>query len=228
MQSVGYPFRLTLKGHWPNFAEFSKMSFFSATSDSRKRITHTRLLALLILVLMVLSRNRIEGSLSEGLLNFAGLACVVISAFGRVWSSVYIAGYKTSAMVELGPYSVTRNPLYLFSLIGTVGIGLASGSFLILVMLLLCFGLYYPSVIRREEEDLKARHGTEFLSYVERVPRFFPKFSLYSEPDTYPVKPKQLRRALLDASYFIWVFGAVQLVEKLREAGIFPAFFRIP
>jgi protein-S-isoprenylcysteine O-methyltransferase Ste14 len=210
------------------FVELRKMSFFRASSDSRTRITHTRLLALLILVLMVVSRNRIEGSLWEGLLNFAGLACVIISAFGRVWSSVYISGYKTSSMVELGPYSITRNPLYLFSLIGTVGIGLASGSLLILIMLMLCFGLYYPPVIRREEEDLKAMHGPEFLSYMERVPRFFPKLSLYSEPETYAIKPKQLRRALLDASYFIWVFGAVQLIGKLREAGIFPAFFRIP
>lgn len=208
--------------------ELRKMSFFRASSDSRTRITHTRLLALLIFVLMVVSRNRIEGSLSEALLDFAGLACVIIGTFGRVWSSVYIAGYKTSAMVTLGPYSVTRNPLYLFSLIGAVGIGLASGSLLILIMLMLCFGIYYPSVIRREEEDLKALHGPEFLSYMERVPRFIPKLSLYSEPETYPVKPKKLRRALLDASYFIWVFGAVQLIVKLREAGIFPALFSIP
>ncbi len=204
------------------------MSFFCAGSDSKMRVIHTRLLALLILVLLLISRNRIEGRLQAGLLDFAGLACVIISAFGRVWSSVYIAGYKTNALVESGPYSVTRNPLYLFSLIGTVGIGLASGSILILVLLMLCFGIYYPFVIRREEKNLAKLHGLEFLSYMERVPRFLPKFSLYSEPETYTVKPRMLRRALLDASYFVWVFGVVQLIESLREAGIFPALFRIP
>lgn len=204
------------------------MSFFRASSDSRARIVHTRLLALLIFVLMLISRNRIEGAIAEGLLNFAGLACVIVCAFGRAWSSVYISGYKTSALVELGPYSVTRNPLYLFSLLGTIGIGLAAGSLVILVLLVICFGIYYPFVIRREEEDLKALHGREFSSYMERVPRFMPKPSLFSEPETYPVKAKQLRRALLDASYFIWVFAAVQLLVKLREAGIFPALFRIP
>jgi len=204
------------------------MNFFSAGSNSKLRIVHTRLMALLILVLLVISRNRIEGSVQEGLLDFAGLACVIVCAFGRLWCSVYIAGYKTFALVEFGPYSTTRNPLYLFSLIGAVGIGLASGSLVILVLLLLCFGLYYPSVILREEKDLTKLHGREFLSYMERVPRFFPKLSLYYEPETYPVKPKLLRRALLDASYFIWVFALVQLIEKLREAGIFPALFRIP
>ena len=89
-----------------------------------------------------------------GLLDFAGLICIIISAFGRVWCSVYIAGYKTTALVESGPYSMTRNPLYLFSLIGTVGIGLASGSILILLLLMLCFGTYYPLVIRHEEKSL--------------------------------------------------------------------------
>jgi protein-S-isoprenylcysteine O-methyltransferase Ste14 len=192
------------------------------------RIIHTRLLALLILILMLISRNSIEGTVHEGLLDFAGLACVIISSFGRVWSSVYIAGYKTSDLIELGPYSMTRNPLYFFSLIGTVGIGLASGSLVILLLLTAGFAFYYPFVIRREEKDLTKLHGRDFLSYMERVPRFFPKLSLYCEPEIYPVKPKKLGRALLDASYFIWVFGVVQLIEKLREAGIFPALFRIP
>ena len=192
------------------------------------RIIHTRLFALLIFLLLMISGNRIESGLRQGLLDFAGLACVTICAFGRVWSSIYIAGHKTSALVEFGPYSVTRNPLYLFSLIGVAGIGLASGSLLILALLTLSFGLYYPFVIRREEEDMKALHGPEFQSYVERVPRFFPKMSLYSEPDTRLVKTKQLRRALMDASYFIWIYGAVQLIQKLHEARILPVLFKIP
>ena len=135
---------------------------------------------------------------------------------------------RLSDLVELGPYSVTRNPLYLFSLVGAAGIGLASGSLLILVLFMLSFGLYYPFVIRREEKELKGWHGPEFLAYIERVPRFLPKMSLYSEPDTYLVKTKHLRKALLDASYFLWIYGALQLIVKLREAGIFPVFFRIP
>ena len=231
MQSSCYPV-------WTNFSKACAamssscgtklMDFFCAGSHSKMRIIHTRLLALVILALLLLTRNISEGAIRAGLLDFAGLVCVIVSAFGRVWSSVYIAGYKTSALIEAGPYSVTRNPLYFFSLIGTIGVGLACGSIVILVLLLICFGIYYPFVIRREEQDLGVLHGPEFLSYMQRVPRFFPKLSLYSEPETYTVKPKLLKRALLDASYFVWVFGLVQLIEKLREAGIFPTLFRIP
>ena len=152
------------------FYGMEDMTFYRAALDSKKRIIHTRLFALLIFLLLITSGNKIQSGLREGLLDFAGLACVIISAFGRVWSSIYIAGYKASDLVELGPYSVTRNPLYLFSLIGAAGIGLASGSLLILVLFMLAFGLYYPFVIRREEKELTGWHGPEFLSYIERAP----------------------------------------------------------
>ena len=204
------------------------MTFFGAGSNSKVRIIHTRLLALLIFLLLMASGNRIESGLRQGLIDFAGLACVIVCAFGRVWSSIYISGHKTSTLVEFGPYSVTRNPLYLFSLIGIAGIGLASGSLLILALFTLSFGLYYPSIIRWEEARMKALHGPAFQSYMERVPRFLPNIFLYSEPDTCMVKTKQMGRALLDASYFIWIYGAVQLIQKLHEARILPVLFNIP
>ena len=204
------------------------MAFFGAGSNSKVRIIHTRLLALLIFLLLMTSGNRIESALRQSIIDFAGLACVIVCAFGRVWSSIYISGHKTSTLVEFGPYSVTRNPLYLFSLIGVAGIGLASGSFLIIALLTLSFGLYYPSIIREEEARMKALHGQAFQSYMQRVPRFLPNLFLYSEPDACTVKAKQLRRSLQDASYFIWIYGVVQFIQKLHEARILPVLFNIP
>ena len=204
------------------------MTFFGAGSNSKVRIIHTRLFALLVFLLLMVSGNRIENGLRQGFIDFAGLACVIVCAFGRVWSSIFISGHKTSTLVESGPYSVTRNPLYLFSLIGIAGIGLATGSLLITALLTISFGLYYPFIIRREEAGMKALHGQQFQSYMERVPGFLPNMSLYSEPDTRMIKTKQLRRALLDASYFIWIYGAVQLIQRLHEAGILPVLFKIP
>ena len=48
------------------------------------------------------------------------LACFMagIGAFGRIWCSLYIAGYKNNVLVIEGPYSMCRNPLYFFSFIG--------------------------------------------------------------------------------------------------------------
>jgi protein-S-isoprenylcysteine O-methyltransferase Ste14 len=205
-----------------------EMTFFGAASNSKVRIIHSRLFALLVFLLLMISGNRMENGPWHGLIDFAGLACVLVCAFGRVWSSVFISGNKTSTLVESGPYSVTRNPLYLCSLIGIAGIGLASGSLLIIALLTLSFGLYYPFIIRMEEAEMKALHGPKFQSYIERVPRFLPNISLYSEHDTCVLKTKQLRRALLDAGYFIWIYGAVQLIQKLHETHMLPVLFKIP
>ena len=197
-------------------------------SGARRRVVHTRVFAAGIFALLMLSGNRVENGAARGLLDLAGLGCVTISAFGRVWASVYISGYKTGTLIDSGPYSVTRNPLYLFSLIGAAGLGITSGSILIFALLTCLFAFYYPAVIRREEASLERIHGPEFRSYEERVPMFFPKFSLFSEPDTYLLNTKQFRRALIDASYFIWIYGGLVLVMRLREVGILPTLFKIP
>lgn len=194
---------------------------------SKSRINHTRLLALCLFAALLAGRGAWTG-VGGALFDLAGLAGVIIGAFGRLWSSIFIAGYKTDSLVRCGPYSVTRNPLYLFSLVGAVGVGLASRSLLVPALLAVLFGVYYPVIIRREEERLRATHGPEYLSYREAVPRFFPKLSLYREPETYVVNTKNFKKALLDATFFLWIYGAVQLMGKLHDAGVLPTFLKIP
>jgi protein-S-isoprenylcysteine O-methyltransferase Ste14 len=205
------------------------MKLFSAGSGSKIRINHTRLLVVCVFLLLVTCKGSWAGSgIWDGLFKFAGLGCVTISAFGRAWASLYISGYKLDSLIESGPYSVTRNPLYLFSLIGVIGMGLGSESFLVLALLVVLFGFYYPSIIIQEEKVLEERHGASFTAYAGRVPKFFPKMSLYSEPDTYLVNTKKYRKSLVDATYFIWIYGALLLIEKMHESGILPTLINLP
>ncbi|MGC8495252.1 MAG: methyltransferase family protein [Syntrophobacteraceae bacterium] len=204
------------------------MNLLEAGKISKIRIAHSRWMALLIFFLLLICGNRLGNGLQWEISKFAGLGCVIIASFGRVWSSVYIAGRKTATLVESGPYSTTRNPLYLFSLIGAIGLGLASGSNLVLALLTLSFGLYYPFVILGEEDSLRKIHGAAFEAYERRVPRFLPKISLYCEPETFAVNTKQLKKAILDASYFLWVYGALELIMGLHNASILPTLFRLP
>ena len=59
------------------------------------------------------------------------LACFMagIGAFGRIWCSLYIAGYKNNVLVIAGPYSMCRNPLYFLSFIGGIGVACATETF---------------------------------------------------------------------------------------------------
>ena len=57
-----------------------------------------------------------------------GVGLVLFCVVGRMWSILYIGSKKNQALVTTGPYSITRNPLYLFSAVGALGLGLFVGS----------------------------------------------------------------------------------------------------
>src|SRR5690606_35658520 len=103
---------------------------------------------------------------------------------GRLWSTLYIGGRKSAQVVTGGPYSITRNPLYLFSSIAAAGVGAQMGSILATIGFGVFCALAFHFVILREEKFLKTALGEDYRAYLAAVPRFFPKFSLYREGDT--------------------------------------------
>ena len=74
------------------------------------------------------SRWRVPYPHLYALIEKAGLALIVICILGRTWCTLYIGGRKKRELINKGPYSVVRNPLYFFTTIGAAGIG-GGGSF---------------------------------------------------------------------------------------------------
>ncbi|TGS89835.1 isoprenylcysteine carboxylmethyltransferase family protein, partial [bacterium M00.F.Ca.ET.177.01.1.1] len=58
-----------------------------------------------------------------------GVLLIFLGIVGRLWSTLYIGGRKSSEVVTGGPYSITRNPLYVFSTVAAAGVGAQIGSF---------------------------------------------------------------------------------------------------
>ena len=192
------------------------------------RIPLSRCFAVIIGLVIIFSTSKWEEiSLTSNILFLMGCILVGIAVLGRLWCSLYLAGYKDSILVTAGPYSMSRNPLYFFSLVGALGVGLATETLLIPLIVLLLFTLYYPSVIRSEEKRLLSLHGEKFESYCKKTPRFFPKLSILKEPETYRVNPKIFRRNSFNALWFIWLIGILEMIETLHETGILPAYFKI-
>jgi len=156
-----------------------------------------------------------------------GAVLVGIASLGRLWCSVYIAGYKTDHLVTQGPYSMCRNPLYFFSLLGALGVGFTSETLLIPLIILIAFVGYYPLVIKSEEAELLKRHKSKFEIYLKEVPTFFPKISLLNEPEEYIVKPIIFKRHMFHALWFIWFVGIIEIIEELHELSVLPAIFKI-
>lgn len=96
-----------------------------------------------------------------------------------LWVRAYAAGYlhKQEVLTMRGPYAHTRNPLYLGSAILALGAGIATQSWISLIILVLYFALFYFAVMRREESELLARHGAVFEEYARVVPLFLPRLT---------------------------------------------------
>ena len=83
---------------------------------------------------------------------------------------------KNEELATGGPYSYTRNPLYLGSTLIAVGFAMAARSLWIWVLLCLLFVLVYVPVIGSEEAFLRSKFP-DFDSYARSVPRFLPRWS---------------------------------------------------
>lgn len=173
------------------------------------------------------SRWDLASPAMEELLVALGLIFVSIAACGRLWCMLYIAGYKTQKLVVAGPYSLCRNPLYLFSFIGTVGMGFGSATVTIPLVFIAVFFLYYPLTIKKEEDRLLEIHGEAYRNYCEKTPRYFPSFKNFNEPEQYVVDPRVFRRHVGNAMLWVWFFGLWELFEYLRMAHWMPTFFKI-
>ena len=193
------------------------------------RIIVTQIFVVILALIIFVSEGAWEfkAPFVSTILFLIGVILVGIASLGRLWCSLYIAGYKTEALVTEGPYSICRNPLYFFSFLGAIGVGFASETLLIPAIILVAFSIYYPVVIKSEEAELRALHGEKFNTYFENVPRFFPNISKLKEPEKYIVNPVIFKRHLFDALWFIWFVGIMEIIEELHELNVIPFMFKI-
>lgn len=195
----------------------------------KARQKHSRIFAaVLILVLFVTQPMLARGFFLRELLMWIGYALVIFGAFGRVYCSTFIGGRKNDEVVRVGVFSVVRNPLYVFSFIATVGIGMQSGSLLVLIALAGAFILYYPLVVDREEEFLTEKFGEQYEKYMEEVPRWIPDMKLWNEPEQIDAKPKFIRQTMQDAFIFFLPMPAFALINSMQVAKTLPVLFAIP
>jgi len=146
-----------------------------------------------------------------------GFGLLIVAALGRVWCLSYIAGVKSEVIVTEGPYSVVRNPLYVFNFIGTVGFGLAIENPLLAALMAAGFAIFYPSVVRHEEEIMAQAFGESYARYRDSTPRWLPRWSNFHEPESWTIKPQRFRTGLRESMWFLWAF---MLWEVFEEFGI--------
>lgn len=135
---------------------------------------------------LFVSRHRIVTSAAFGVLFLAlaqptprsllmGLPIVILGEVLRTWSSGYIR--KDHALATDGPYSLTRNPLYLGNFLLGLGFCVMANRWPVMAAFLAVFALIYDATIEDEEQKLLKKFGDVFSLYCREVPRFFPRLT---------------------------------------------------
>jgi protein-S-isoprenylcysteine O-methyltransferase Ste14 len=105
-----------------------------------------------------------------------GLPVAIVGALFRALAAGVIK--KDSSLATSGVYALTRNPLYFGSSLLATGFAIMSANEIAAALLIVPFGLIYPTVMLREEEHLARLFPEAFPSYRAKVPRFFPRITL--------------------------------------------------
>lgn len=142
-------------------------------------------------------------SLAAGLpLSACGLAL-------RAWAAGHLA--KDRRLAISGPYSFTRNPLYLGTLITALGLAAAGRSLGLALLFTALFTLVYLPAIELEEQ-----HLTEILpgygEFAARVPLLLPRWPSQFGPDHFSsalYRKNREYQALLG-----WALGAAWLIAR--------------
>jgi protein-S-isoprenylcysteine O-methyltransferase Ste14 len=198
-------------------------------NGSRLRLRLTRLLAIFILLTFGVASSYWSNGhpVIEKALFLIGLSLAGFGAAGRAWATSYISGQKLKQLVATGPYSLCRNPLYFFSWILGIGFGFCSKTFSMPLLIAVALLILYYFQIKGEERNLRTLFGSEYESYLAKVPRFFPSFRNYVEPDEICISPRLLKNGLFGIAFLLILIGVFELLEGLHHAELLPVLFQI-
>ncbi|MBE9469340.1 MAG: isoprenylcysteine carboxylmethyltransferase family protein [Bacteroidetes bacterium] len=93
---------------------------------------------------------------------------------GCIFILISYLNYFTTLLGQLitkGMYKVSRNPIYVFSLVALIGIAILSESFLLGLLLLLYSIIQHP-IIKEEERFCKENFREEYIQYKNKTRRY--------------------------------------------------------
>jgi protein-S-isoprenylcysteine O-methyltransferase Ste14 len=188
-----------------------------------KRLFIPKLLFWPTIAFAIVSQSAYEdGGFWDTTLEVVSFILLLAGTMGRVWVSAYISGRKNSELVTDGPYSMMRNPLYLFSLLAYAGAGLAFEKITVALSFAVVFFLTHWFTILSEEAKLRAKFGRVYDDYAARVPRFIPKINAIEMPEFVTFRAATFNRAILDCAAIMLAFALAHLIEYGQHSGVLP------
>ena len=191
--------------------------------NQKIRIAILRLFFVLAIPLILFTRSAwMEPDWLFDLFELTGVFLIIGAVLGRFWSILYIGAVKNKVVMQDGPYSICRHPLYFFSTMGVVGFGLMLGSFILATLLGGVAFLILSRTAAREEGFLHSEFGPAYTAYSARVPRIWPNLALFRAEPTVTSSLIAVRTNFFDALVFLAFIPLAELMEGVKEAALWP------
>jgi protein-S-isoprenylcysteine O-methyltransferase Ste14 len=107
----------------------------------------------------------------------AGIAVILLGQLLRISARGYKSEHSANGkfLIQDGPYSLVRNPMYLGILLIGVGILTILFKWWVTFLFLAVFLGFYLVLIFKEERQLLVLFGRQYEEYCRQVPRIFPR-----------------------------------------------------
>jgi protein-S-isoprenylcysteine O-methyltransferase Ste14 len=111
---------------------------------------------------------------------WSGVPIVAAGELLRIWAVHHIGvisrtrSDRLGPLIDTGPFSIVRNPLYLGNILLWVGFAVSARLPWLVPAVVLLLAFEYHAIVRWEEQLLTARIGAAYGDYTRRVPRWVP------------------------------------------------------
>ena len=185
----------------------------------RLRIILLRTYGMLFLLSILFCKPIFDETRLGTILSLTGIALVVAAILGRCWAIVHIGTRKSDELIQTGPYSYCRHPLYFFSTLATFGFGLSSKSIVVSIVLTLAVAATFLQIIKKEERYLARKFDSTYEFYKMQTPFFFPRIGLNRKLT--PSSPRRNFRRnfhqLLENAAILLLIPVVLALQKIRD-----------
>ncbi len=122
----------------------------------------------------------VESPRLDSILNIIGIALIIVSLLFPVYAfkalekskTTHKVSKPTTAIVSVGIFRYSRNPIYLSGFILFIGISFITNSLIMLILIIPLFFVIREGVVKREEKYLEWKFGEEYLDYKKQVGRW--------------------------------------------------------
>ena len=193
----------------------AEQKLFKSAAERHRKWLHLIMWSSIFATVLLTEPPRGGHHLNE-YIHVVGYVLIILATTGTLWCGIYIFGRKTKELCQDGPYSLCRNPIYVFHFVGGLGIVMGTSRIGLIIPFVAAYCLYYYFVIESEQKRLLKFFGKEYENYCARTPRVIPRFRNYWSREITEISPHHLSLKIINSMNFLWAMVALQLLDAIK------------